>query len=218
MRRLTFALAAGLWLLPALQAQEQAPTAKAPGPPAAQAEPGSTTETAKRGGGEVKEPGDEDKWVLWKWVNFAILAGGLVYLLRKPMVAFLEGRTASIRRDIDEAGRLRAEAEERSKEIERRLSAMAEEIEKIRTEVRAEFAHEGERIRKETERHVARVQHQAEQEIASIARAATNDLRAHAARLALELAERRISERMDGPTQDRLIRSFVSSLDQEARG
>ncbi|HZU25743.1 MAG TPA: ATP synthase F0 subunit B [Bryobacteraceae bacterium] len=216
MRRLTFVLFAALCVFPALYAQEAA-SPKSPQSPTAQPEPGSTTETAKRGGGEVKEPGDEDKWVIWKWVNFAILAGGLVYLLRKPMGAFLAGRTEAIRRDIDEAGRLRQEAEERAKEIEKRLSALAQEIENIRTEVRAEFAHDGERIRKETERHVARIQHQAEQEIASIARAATNDLRAQAARLALDLAERRIGERMDHNTQDRLFRGFLASLDKESR-
>jgi F-type H+-transporting ATPase subunit b len=206
MRRLILLLAV-LYLLPALHAQN----------PAAQAEPGATTETAKRGGGEVKEPGDEDKWVVWKWANFVVLAGGLVWLTRKAASTFFVSRTENIRKEITEAARLREESEARAAEIERRLGVLGDEIERIRTEVRAEFAHEGERIRLETERHLARIQHQAEQEMEAFARAARDQLRAHAATLALDLAEQRIRTRMDAGTQDRLVHGFVESLEREVR-
>lgn len=206
MRRV-LVLLAGLYFFSVLQAQN----------PAAQPEPGSTTSTAKPGGGETKEPGDEDKWVVWKWANFVILGAGLVWLTRKAASAYFTGRTERIRRDIDEAARIRQEAEARAAAIEKRLSALGSEIERISTEIRAEFAHEGERIRKETERHVARIQHQAEQEIEAMGRQVRDQLRAHAANLALELAEERLRKRVDRVAQDRLFHGFVSSLDREAR-
>src|SRR5581483_249965 len=185
--------------------------------PSSTAEPGHTTETAKPGGGETKSEGDEDKWLGWNWANFLILGGALVYLTRKSVAAFFTGRTESIRRDIDESKRLREDAEKRAAEIDRRLGALGAEIDKIGREIRAEFAHDGERIRKETERHVERIQHQAEQEIEAIARGAREDLRRNAAKLALEIAEQRIRERVDEPAQSRLVSGFVRSLDRLKR-
>ncbi len=202
-------LLAGLCLMPAIHAQQS---------PSAEAAPGSTTEVARKGGGETKDDADSDKWVFWKWANFAILAGGLFWLTRKSVPAFFASRTESIQKDITESARLRQEAESRATEIDKRLSALESEITRMATEIRAEFAHEGERIRKETERHLERIQHQAEQEIEATGRGARDELRRDAAKLALELAEQRIRERMDAPTQSRLVKGFVRSLEDTRPG
>jgi len=153
--------------------------------------------------------------LFWMWANFAILAGGLFFLLRKPTAAFFAGRSESIKKDIAESKLLREEAEKRLAEMDRRLGALGVEIEKLRTEIRAEFAHDGERIRKETERRLARLQQQAEQQIESIGRDAREQLRGHAAKLAIDLAEQRLRERIDANAQQRLVDGFVHSIDRQ---
>jgi len=172
-------------------------------------------------GAEQKDKSeDEKRWTPWAWANFVILAGGLGYLAGKNAGPFFRSRSAGIRRDIAESTRLREEAEARAREIEARLATLAAEIEKLRAEAQGAFSAEGERIRRETERHVARVRQQTEQEIASMTKAATGELRAYAARLAVDLAAERIRARMDEPAQSRLLDAFtrrLGTLHPEAR-
>jgi F-type H+-transporting ATPase subunit b len=163
-------------------------------------------------GEEKKAAADEGKWIPWEWANFAILAGGLGYLVAKNAGGFFRARTASIQKDIAESGRLREEAEAKAREIEQRLAALGAEIEKLRAEAGAAFSGEGERIREETEHHLERLRQQTEREVDSMTKAARDDLRAWAAQLALDLAEDRIRSRMDESAQSRLLDKFTQQL------
>ena len=164
-------------------------------------------------GAEQKEKAeDESRWTPWAWANFVILAGGLGYLAGKNAGPFFRSRSAAIRQDIAESTRLREEAEAKAGEIEARLATLAVEIEKLRGDAHEVFSAEGERIRRETERHLARIGQQTEQEIASMTKAAGEELRAYAARLAVDLAGQRIRARMDGPAQSRLLDAFTLGL------
>ncbi len=178
---------------------------------AAAAGPGSSAGAAAANG-EHKAAGDEGKWLYWKWANFAILAALLGYLIAKNSGPFFRGRTERIQKDMAESGRLREEAEKRAKEMESRLAALGSEIEKLRSSAKAEFTAEGERIRQETERRLKRIQQQTEQEVGLITKAAIDELRATAARLAVDLAEARIRAGMDKPTQSRLVNAFVGEV------
>ncbi len=157
-----------------------------------------------------------DIW--WKWVNFAILAGALGYLIRKKAPAFFAGRDEQIRQGIEEATRLRKEAEEHAAGIERRLANLALEIEAMRREAQEEMAAESERTRQETEQALGKVAVHAEQEIDAAAKAAVMELRAHAAELALKLAEQRVRDRMTPGADEVLLRSFVHDLERRASG
>lgn len=154
-----------------------------------------------------------DPMLKWKWINFAILAGVLGYLIGKQAPGFFKDRSATILRDISEATKVREEAEARARAMEQRLAALGDEIEKLRRDAKEQMANEGERIRQETVHQIARVQQSAEQDIAALTKHATQDLKAYAAKLAVDLAEQRIRTRMDGDTQDRLIDRFVHELD-----
>jgi F-type H+-transporting ATPase subunit b len=155
---------------------------------------------------------DEGKLLPWEWANFLVLAGGLGYLIGKNAGGFFRARTASIRKDITESGKLREEAEARAREIEGRLAALGAEIEKLRAEAIAVFSVEGERIRQETEQHLARLRQQTEREIDSMSKVAREGLHAYAAELALDLAEERIRSRMDPSSQSRLLDAFTRQL------
>ncbi len=154
-----------------------------------------------------------DPMLKWKWINFAILAGVLGYLIGKNAPAFFKSRTAAIQRDIREATRLREAAEARARDAEQRLASLGEEIEKLRQEAKDALAHEGERIRQETSNQIARVLHTAEQDIASYAKHLAQDLKSYSAKLAVDLAEQRIRAQMSGDTQNRLINKFLNDLD-----
>ncbi len=161
-------------------------------------------------GAQEAEPGDP--WLGWKWANFAILAVGLGYLIRKSAPAFFQQRSQEIQQGILEATRVKQDAEARSAAIERRLAGLESEIAGLRTTARAEIATEGERINRETEQRLQRIQVQAAQEIALMSRSARGELRKYSAQLALDLAQQRIRSRMTQDVQDGLVDGFLRDL------
>jgi F-type H+-transporting ATPase subunit b len=156
--------------------------------------------------------------IYWKWANFAILVGVLVWLLYKRAGAFFRSRSDAIRQGIEEADRLRREAEERATEIERRMSNLQAEIEGLRKSAREEMAAENERLRRETGEGIQKMREQAEQEISSAAKAARHEVRAHAAEMAVLLAAGKIRGRLTPAADDALVASFLDDLDQPDGG
>jgi F-type H+-transporting ATPase subunit b len=153
-----------------------------------------------------------DPWLVWKWANFLILAGGLGYLIRKHAPAFFQQRTKEIQQAISEATQASKDAEARVAAIELRLAGLQSEIESLRATAHAEVAAEGERIGRETEQRLQRIREQSAQEIALMSRAARFELRKYSAQLALDLAEQRIRSRMTADVQDGLVDGFVQDL------
>lgn len=152
----------------------------------------------------------------FKWINFAILAGIIGYFAYKKGGAFFAGRTAMIRRDLEESARMKQEAEARYAEVERRLAALATEVEALRAQARAESASESDRVREETSRQMAKLRAQAEQEIVAAGNAARQQLRAYAAELAIGLAEQKIRTRLTPEADAGLIAAAAADLDRRA--
>jgi F-type H+-transporting ATPase subunit b len=172
------------------------------------------TEAASQGAGET--PGEEEHGRLlgWMWANFAVLVGGLGYLIYKNAGPYYAGRSRKIRKDLIEAGDLRKEAEERVAEVERRLANLEVEIASLRAESQREAAAETERLAVQTAAELAKIQARAEQEIAAAGRAARLELKRYAAALAVDLAAQKIRGRMTAEAQDALVGGFVQTLEQ----
>lgn len=152
----------------------------------------------------------------WKWVNFALLAGGLGYLAAKMGGPFFRSRTEAIQQGIREAAAIKADSEARAAEIERRAANLSQEVERLRAESKEEIAAENARMRAEAEKALLKVQANAEAEIASAAKHATFELKTYSAQLALELAAQQIRSRMSPETQDQLIGRFIDDLQGKA--
>jgi F0F1-type ATP synthase membrane subunit b/b' len=158
-----------------------------------------------------EEPVDEN--LTWKWINFAILAAGLGYLIVKTLPPYFRSRTIDIQKGIAEAQAQKADAEKRAAQMEARLAALGTEIEKFRAEARAEMEQEGKRITEETERQMKRLEQQVQVEIETAAKNARRELKTYAAKLSLDLAEQRIRTRLDQSTEAGLIDDFVKDLE-----
>lgn len=185
--------------------------------PAAAAQHG--TEHAKGagehgGGGQEKPPMPNEIW--WKWANFAILAGGLGFLIAKNAGPFFRGRSEDIQRGISEAAAVRAEAEARAAAIEKQLANLSAEVEALRRKSGQEIAREGERISAETAQQIAKIQRQAEADIAAAAKNASKELKAYAAELAVNLAAQQIQSSLTPTDHDRLAETFVGDIRKKA--
>ena len=175
-------------------------------------EGGHATAEHKAEGGEHAAAEHEGPSELWKWANFAILAGVLGYLIGKNAGPFFEGRSQQIKKDMLEAAAARKDADVRAADVERRLSNLEAEIAGLRAEAQKEAAAETERLTRQTASEIAKIQANAEQEIAAAGKAARMDLKRYSAHLAAGLAEQKIRTRMTPDTQNELVQNFVHNL------
>src|SRR4029077_3620459 len=74
----------------------------------------------------------------WKWANFALLAAALGYLVVKHAGPYFASRSIEIRKGIEDAQKLRAEAEERAAAMESRLANLGAEVDAMRKSSREE--------------------------------------------------------------------------------
>ena len=163
--------------------------------------------------GESSGEGGKGNLTGWKWANFVVLAGGLGYLIGKNAGPFFAARSQQIRKDMVEAGDQKKEADARVAAVEQRLAGLESEIASLRAESQREAQAETSRMAQQTTLEMAKIQTQAEQEIASAAKAARTDLKRYSAQLAVGLAAGKIRERMTPAAQDALVEGFVRDLD-----
>jgi len=165
---------------------------------------------------ETKEAAEEKNPSLGLlWANFAILAVGLGYLVRKNVPPLLQARSEEIQKAMRESAQLKAESDARLAEIERRLSGIGKSIEKMRVELITEMNAEGSRLREDTERQVQRVHDQARQEIQFMTKTARLELKSFSAQLAIDMASQRIKSRMTHDTQHQMVKAFIGDLGRD---
>ncbi len=152
----------------------------------------------------------------WKWANFALLASGLGYLIAKKAPAFFQDRTAQIRKGIADAAKFKADADARAALIEKKVAELGAEIEALRAGARQESEAEYQRLREETALQFAKIQAQAERDIASAAKAARMELKTEAAELAIGLAEKQLLGRITAKAGRGLVAGFVKELERQA--
>ena len=156
--------------------------------------------------------------IVWKWVNFLMLAGGLGYFASKGLPAFFRARTGEIQKGIAEAQTFRMDAEKRASAMDSRLNLLGADIDKFRMQAHAEMEQEGLRIRHETAAHMQKLEQQAAQEIEAAGKTARRELKSYAAGLAMDLAEQQIRAGLDPRSIQALVDGFLKDLEkQEAR-
>ena len=82
-------------------------------------------------GGHGESSFDKGKDLIWRTMNFVVLAGALIFLLRKPMAQALESRRQGIRDQLDDLEQQKQEAQTQLAEYKARLSRLDKEVEKI---------------------------------------------------------------------------------------
>jgi F-type H+-transporting ATPase subunit b len=150
--------------------------------------------------------------VLWGWLNFLILAGGLGYLIKKRAGPYFAQRSLEIRKGMADADAARAASDAKVAEVDRRLANLQTEIEALRRSAQQDAEGDAQRVRREAAAELAKIQTQVADEIAAASKSATLELRRYSADLALGLAERKIAARMSPAIEERLVGSFVDTM------
>lgn len=149
----------------------------------------------------------------WVLASFVLFLGLLLYLkLPAKVASALDERAARIAKELDEARRLREEAQALLAEYERKRRDAEKEAEAIIVQAEAEaeaYAHETRRKLAET---VERRSRMAEEKIAQAETQAVKEVRAAATDLAIAAAERIIAEEVRGEKAAELVENSIAAL------
>jgi F-type H+-transporting ATPase subunit b len=160
-------------------------------------------------GGSATERATE----LFKWINFAIVAGILGWVFLKLTPPFFRGNAEAINSAITKATAVKTEADRQFREAENKLAHLQQEISELRATAHQEATAEAQRIRNVTRSDAEKVALAARVEIEAAERAARLELKVRAADLAVTGAEHLLVKQLTPQTQESLVASFVKSLE-----
>jgi F-type H+-transporting ATPase subunit b len=143
-------------------------------------------------------------------LNFAVIAGAIIWAGRKYLPGIFSARTAAIQKAMQDAQKASEEARRRLSEIENRLMKLDGEIGMMRDSAEKEAAAEEARIQAAAQADARKIVETAQQEIAAATKAARRELTAYAADLAVGLAKKQIH--VDAATDQALVRNFAGEL------
>ena len=149
----------------------------------------------------------------WVGVGTAIFLAILVWKKVPQMTAnSLDSRAAAIAREIEQAHRLRSEAEVLLAQYRQKQAAAETEARGILDEARAEAGRFGTEARAAAAAQIARRVKQAQDKIAQAEAHALADIRAAAADAAITAAERLIAGRLDETSATNLVKRSLDEI------
>jgi F-type H+-transporting ATPase subunit b len=157
------------------------------------------------GGGDEAAHTPLWKDYFWKVVNFGILVFILFKFGKKPFQNFLRSRTELIEKTLNEAKEARAAAEKALREVEERLKTKDAEIQTIVSAAQKSGEQERDRIIEESSKLKAKILEQAKTNIEFELKSAKEAIKAEAVELAMELAEKKLKEKLTKEEQERLL-------------
>ncbi|MGH6785405.1 MAG: F0F1 ATP synthase subunit B [Novosphingobium sp.] len=149
------------------------------------------------------------------WVALAMIAVFLIMLRMKVpamVAAALDAKIAGIRGQLDDAARLRAEAEALKAEYEAKLAETARHAEEVKHGAEDEARHIVERAKADAKALIARRAKSAEEKIAAAERNAVAELRAAAANAAAASARGLIAAKHDAVADQPLVDQAISQI------
>jgi F-type H+-transporting ATPase subunit b len=159
-------------------------------------------------GGAAQERANE----IFKWINFVLVAGGLLWLFGKVLPPKFRGNADAIGSAITQATSTKAEADRQLREAERKLSELEQQVAQLRATAQREAEGEAERIRNLTQNDAQKIGVAATAEIEAAERAARLELKAIAANLAVDGAESLLAKQLTPQAQEALVSAFVKGL------
>ncbi|MEO3473000.1 F0F1 ATP synthase subunit B [Roseomonas sp. CAU 1739] len=157
---------------------------------------------------------DPKFWVAVSFVLFFLLLGKKLWA---AISGALDGRAATIRRQLDEASRLRSEAEEMLKSAEAERAAAAKEAEELLARAHAEAERVAAAAIAEAEGAAKRRERMALDRIAAAEASAIADVRNAAAEVAGAAARTVLAETLDASADAALVDQSLSDLPKALR-
>jgi F-type H+-transporting ATPase subunit b len=206
----------------ALQVESATPAAQAPASPQVADPEQESGDDVYRHSASVKLIGrwfhldKESAALLFEYLNFAILAGAILYALSKYLPKTFRANRETIQQQLLDARTATEQAHQRLAAIEQRLGHLDEEIAAIGKQAEKDSIDDEARIKASIEEERRRIVESASKDIAAAASAAQRDLKRFAAGLAVDRAAHNLVLTED---DDRgLLQEFAQSLGRHTQG
>src|SRR5208282_1154982 len=154
---------------------------------------------------EHGNPAVESAMEKFKWINFAILAGLLLWVFGKLLPAVFRKKAETISSAITNATSAKATADAQLRDAETRLANLQKEVQELRAASEKEASAEVARLRAATLSDGEKIAAAAKAEIEAAERAARLELKALAANLAVDGAESLLAKQLTPKAQESLI-------------
>jgi F-type H+-transporting ATPase subunit b len=145
-------------------------------------------------------------------LNFVLLIGMYVYFGKKPVADALKNRRVEIAKEIEEAQRMRKEAEERAEKYQEKLRHLEDELKDTRAALVEAGKADRDRIVRDAEEKAVRMEKDAafliEQEVKQL----RQDLTREAVEIAVTAAEELLKKRVTPVDQERLAEDYLAEL------
>jgi F-type H+-transporting ATPase subunit b len=151
----------------------------------------------------------------WRVLNFVVLLGILGFAIKKADVkGSLAARQSQIEKDLKDAQEGRAAAEAKLAEYTGKLSQATKEIDELQAAIIREGEQEKERIISEAKIAAQKIAAQAAQSAEQETIKARAELRAEAARLAVEIATGKLTGAIQKADHDRFVGEYLDKVVQ----
>jgi F-type H+-transporting ATPase subunit b len=166
--------------------------------------------------GAKPDPAESATGLLFRWLNFLIVFGGIAYLIAKYGGSFFRGNAKAISASIREATAVKVEADRELREVETKIARLDQDVAEMREEARRNWAAESARLNTSAQAEIEKIAHAAREELAASERAAQHQVREMAASLAVERAAALVSSMMNTEVRSRMFQSFLGELGRRA--
>ena len=158
--------------------------------------------------------------IFWSLVSFALLFFLLKRFAFPPILEVLEERENKIRSEIDDAEKLRHEAEELKADLGRELKNAHEKANTIIQMAGEESKKIQEKSIQETQTKVRQMQNDAEQEIQITRNKLLNEIRSYTAALTIASTEKVLKKSLNDEDKNRLIDESIEEVlrEMESKG
>ncbi len=152
----------------------------------------------------------------WPVINFLVLIGLLYILLKKMDIrGYFKKRTELIEKSLQEAREAKELAQKALEEVEEKLKVKDREIEAIIDAARISGAKEKAKLEDEGEKLKARILEQAKTNIDYEVKTAKEEIKAEAVDIAMELAEKKLKEKLTKEEQLKLLEESLRKIEEK---
>lgn len=162
--------------------------------------------------GAEPDPADTTTGLVFRWLNFLIVFGGIGYLIAKNGGAFFSANAKEIAASIVQATAAKDEATRELQAAEAKVQRLDQDVAELREQARRNWEAESQRLYASGAAEIEKINQAARVELAASERAAQQQLRAIAASLAVENAAALVGARMNAETRARIFQAFLADL------
>ena len=166
--------------------------------------------------GAEPNPADSSAGLIFRWLNFAIVFGGIAFLLAKHGGAFFRANAKAIAASIHEGTAAKEAAEAQLREVDAKIARLNQEIEEMRESALRDSAAEVARLNASGLAEIEKIDAAARAEMGAAERAARQELRVIAANLAVDRAGDLVRSRMNPNVRTKLFDAFLGDLGRSA--